>query len=1076
MVVSTFIISRPLVDVHAVEADGTYVENEDMWTLPMDWNTTDEIDSNGWSISKKGQWELTSFATPSATASTPYEGVSTVSADNYGVSNSGIGPYPYVETTQIRQNLTNNPELNWTTWYVNSGRRWRGGTIFATGDNSSYMKVSPITDATGVTAASQNPTVVFTAPKAGTYSYSELVKLIRTTDDSSPATDITIEVAVRKNGGEPLESFTLKTGATSATVEGTVDLQVDDILMFTFSLTSESTIKDSISDANRSHILELSNVVVKLEKANAELPIFFDGTSRFDVRGNVELARYQRDTEGTIEDKIFTDGIEIRYNDTQWYLTDGVTGNKLWTISKTDFTIIAAGGHHNGHIGQGKGLGSVAIFTAPYAGEFEITFSHNSNWTGSRGRGVEVFIMNEEGVRLAEDSSTADLELITASATVTLKKDEKVYIVRAPLESDEYENWSSDGTSELTIIEHDHVCSADSVTKVTGVPATCVDGILDHYTCYCGFNYSDANATERLASIVDPGIGGHDYADTYTTSETEHWYACSNGCGVDSERAAHAWANGVCSTCAYECLHTTRTTATCNAPETCTNCKVTFGEVDKSNHTSAGVYVNTGKGTHRFNRICCDDTDIAEEACTYGDDNICDKCGYDNTALENAETNKNTAFDNYLNNNDGEVTVIGPAAGALDDYAVTGNVIDGAEYKLFNIDFDDNGNMFLRHHFIIENNAKVYLNGVEITLNNVENTNIYYFDVTPVAGKYHVADAIKVVSGENEETYNVSLYSYIKVALDEDNVGQLSDKQLTLLNSLYDLNEEAREDKQLLVGMANQSKNQIEVYDIATGNMNTPVWTYKTTATTISGFKFRNYAPYGDVVLTTAGKIAEMVSYDTKEVIWRTTESSGNSHSIELLPNGVIVTGGTNATTHATAPGCTLTFFNLYGENPSECILEVYYNDAHGVLWDPEYNVLWALGTNLLTAYEVNLNDDGTISLVKDETLSVVLPDTSGHDLQPYGKDVHKLMVSTHNGIYVVDKRTRKATMIVEQSSIKGIGILPTGELVYMYPDGLLETWNTTWINRVDAEGNVTEIHSDQGRFYKLRVWDTAYQ
>ena len=39
MVVSTFIISKPLVHVHAVEDETVYTENENQWTLPTDWST-----------------------------------------------------------------------------------------------------------------------------------------------------------------------------------------------------------------------------------------------------------------------------------------------------------------------------------------------------------------------------------------------------------------------------------------------------------------------------------------------------------------------------------------------------------------------------------------------------------------------------------------------------------------------------------------------------------------------------------------------------------------------------------------------------------------------------------------------------------------------------------------------------------------------------------------------------------------------------------------------------------------------------------------------------------------------------
>jgi hypothetical protein len=219
-----------------------------------------------------------------------------------------------------------------------------------------------------------------------------------------------------------------------------------------------------------------------------------------------------------------------------------------------------------------------------------------------------------------------------------------------------------------------------------------------------------------------------------------------------------------------------------------------------------------------------------------------------------------------------------------------------------------------------------------------------------------------------------------------------------------------------------------------------------------------------------------MIDYDTKEAIWQTTESSGNSHSIELLPNGIIVTGGTNAKT-AAQPGCTLTFFNLNGADPSKCIYEMDFDDAHGVLWDPKYEVVWALGRDKLTALEVTANEDGSVTVVKNEELSVVMPMDHGHDLQPvYGNSDYLLVTGTTIKMY--NKVTKEFTEVYhEGKSVKGVGILPNGDFLYIYPDGLAETWNSTWINHVDpATGEITYIHSNQGRFYKLRVLNFNYQ
>ncbi len=286
----------------------------------------------------------------------------------------------------------------------------------------------------------------------------------------------------------------------------------------------------------------------------------------------------------------------------------------------------------------------------------------------------------------------------------------------------------------------------------------------------------------------------------------------------------------------------------------------------------------------------------------------------------------------------------------------------------------------------------------------------------------------------------------------------------------------------LIVGMANQTTNCIEVYDISSGNMNATslLWSNKTTCGAISGFKFRNHPTYGDVIIVVGGVNAEMVSYDTKEVLWRTTNSSENSHSIELLPNGVIVTGGT--------VGHDLHFYNLNGDDPTEVVLEVPFHDAHGVLWDPKNNVLWAAGTNQLTAFEVTLNDDGTVTAVKNEELSYVTPTSGLHDLQPYYGNDDWLIVSTSKHVYVYDKVNKTVREAYEgvagatTDQVKGVGRFENGDQIYMFYDGGNDNgqgggWNTTYLTYVPNGAKIVEtVPSNMGRFYKCRVWYTKYQ
>ncbi len=308
------------------------------------------------------------------------------------------------------------------------------------------------------------------------------------------------------------------------------------------------------------------------------------------------------------------------------------------------------------------------------------------------------------------------------------------------------------------------------------------------------------------------------------------------------------------------------------------------------------------------------------------------------------------------------------------------------------------------------------------------------------------------------------------------------DYENKLLPKVIDIKGELGGDGAMLVGMANQTKKQVEVYDISSGNMNATslLWSVKTGCSTISGFKFRNHPTHGEVVLIIGGADAEMISYETKEVLWKTNNSSANGHSLELLPNGVIVTGGT--------VGHDLHFYNPNGTNPKEILLEIPFRDAHGLLWDPKYEVLWAAGEDQLTAFEVTLNDDGTVTATKNEELSFVTPESGLHDLQPYTGNDDYLLISTSTHVYVYDKVNKTTTDAYKgvqgatTDHVKGVGRFENGDMFYMFYDGGNDNgqgggWNTTYLTYiVSGSKSVGQVPSDQGRFYKCRAWYSDYQ
>ena len=284
-------------------------------------------------------------------------------------------------------------------------------------------------------------------------------------------------------------------------------------------------------------------------------------------------------------------------------------------------------------------------------------------------------------------------------------------------------------------------------------------------------------------------------------------------------------------------------------------------------------------------------------------------------------------------------------------------------------------------------------------------------------------------------------------------------------------------DSPILVGMSNGTTHCIEVYDISLGRMDESslLWSSNTTRGA-AGFKLRQHPTYGEVVLATTGTYAYMMSYETKKILWSTENTPENSHSIELMPNGIIAVGGT--------VGHDIHFYNLNSDDPTEIKFEVPHNDAHGLLWDPKNEILWGAGSNMLNAYRVTVGEDGSVNVEKDEEMSVITPEGSLHDLQPYFGNTDWLLITTKTKALIYDKVNKTFTDAFEgvtnatTASLKGIGRFPNGDMIYIYPDGLYEQWNSTILNFIQS-GEVrisVPINSPMGRFYKCRVWTSDYQ
>ncbi len=408
---------------------------------------------------------------------------------------------------------------------------------------------------------------------------------------------------------------------------------------------------------------------------------------------------------------------------------------------------------------------------------------------------------------------------------------------------------------EITELEHICTAETLGEVTDAVAPDCKNPGTVEYYTCYCDAIYGDANAETALESIVDPSTGHADEGKYAPIDNTTHKFdrACCDYEDATSEHdfvdgycatcdytCAHTWENGFCTNCQINCAHNWNV-GTCTVCQiTCDHdwntdtgvcntcglgcdhdwnaetgkcgicgyaCKHTVSEDDANcladalceicgyfytnpdNHINSKYAVPNGDGTHDWLCHGCDEVIGSNEKCTY-ENNVCDKCGYDRTIEVETNDVKN-AINNILNGGNATITVVGPAT-TMDEAFVVEKIenVVGYEYKLFNVTFDDNDNVILRNHLIVEGELPtVTVDGKAVTLLTDDECSdgVYYFDITPVAGKYDVPSTVEI----NGDTYNVSLYSYIKLALEGTEV-ELTDAERTLLKALYDLNEAMR--------------------------------------------------------------------------------------------------------------------------------------------------------------------------------------------------------------------------------------------------------------------------------------------
>lgn len=328
---------------------------------------------------------------------------------------------------------------------------------------------------------------------------------------------------------------------------------------------------------------------------------------------------------------------------------------------------------------------------------------------------------------------------------------------------------------------------------------------------------------------------------------------------------------------------------------------------------------------------------------------------------------------------------------------------------------------------------------------------------------------IVIVGGSDYATYSAAK-EFLKLFETEDNL--MLPKDFTQKGEI--------KMPSYLVALTNQKDSLLEVYDLSKGTLDetSRVWSYEMPYYNIAGAKLRHSETFDDVALAVCGYgYGCMVSYPEGDLIWYTEAAADNPHSIELLPCGVIAIASSN--------GGEIRFFTTDKKYSKAPAATVSLPDAHGVLWDDKNNVLWAIGSYLLTAYKVTLNDDNSVTVEEQISQRTILPYGNAHDLSPVYGSPDELCITTGRYVYRFNKTTKtfsteyEGNEYINRLNVKGAGNFTDGSLVYIFPDGALHSWTSqsiVFVHNFDGEMVSERLASKTGHFYKVRVWNSAYQ
>lgn len=211
------------------------------------------------------------------------------------------------------------------------------------------------------------------------------------------------------------------------------------------------------------------------------------------------------------------------------------------------------------------------------------------------------------------------------------------------------------------------------------------------------------------------------------------------------------------------------------------------------------------------------------------------------------------------------------------------------------------------------------------------------------------------------------------------------------------------------------------------------------------------------ILACASGGGVALIRISDKKTIWY-AYAGGNTHSIELLPDGNIVS--------ASSTGNLMRIFICNKKSlPEETQYKDFpLHDGHNLVWDEKRQLMYTVSDNQFIRYRYNHNKENPALIAVD---SITVPGSGAHDLS-WSFDRRFLWLSTIENIfriYIPGNRIEKAEGKITHD-IKSISSINAS-----YPILVVQPKESWWTDEVlDINGN--SIFKQKGlRIYKARWW-----